>query len=205
MLTKWANIAAGTTVELKGKRYKVAKIKVKGKVAKVTLIGADLFQPLTREVDAKAKVEVPAMSVKGKSKTASSSKPGPLYDDRGAQTRWAEENEGDPKATKPPKKAKGGKWTEPRDKAEKAILKHLDGKLVGETFDPAVGHYVPPVDTSTVLAHLFLYHGIEPDPVEKLDLWHSLGMHDDLHERAKVAPFSPLKVNHWHTKERPTP
>lgn len=199
MLTKWANVAAGTTVELKGKRYRVAKAKLKGKVVKVTLEGADLFQPLVREVDAKAKVEVPPMTVKGKASTKAKPAAGPLYDDRGAQTRWAEEHEGDPKQTKPPKKAKGGDWAEPKGKAEKILGKHLEATLVGETTDPAAGWYVPPVDVSTVNAHLLLFHEVEelgPD-VE------ALAFHAGLHERAKVAPFSPLPVNHWHTKERP--
>jgi hypothetical protein len=186
----WREVEAGMRLELPGGTYVV------GKVVKVTLSGkAGTF---TRELKAKSLVTVARKL--------------PLHDARGQMSRWAanaehdkvlppEIEKGDPAATRPPSKAKGGAWDKPADKAEKSILKGLPGaSLVGATGDASLGWYVPELDPSTIAAHLYLFHDIEAAAATFEELW---AMHEAHHARALVAPFTSLHVNHWHTKERP--
>jgi len=197
--TTWRDVAEGARVILKGNPYEVTGYARDGKTVKVTVKGAR--GSFTTTVKRKDPVELaPATATKkaGKSKTAEIPKGGPLYDERGAQRRWAEP--GDMTATKPPKKAKGGEWDEPKGKAERKVAEILGATLVGESTDPESGWYVPPVDPSTIAAHLFLYHDLKPASL----LWEELDkMHADQHARALVAPFTALHVNHWHTEQRP--
>lgn len=199
-MAKWRDVEAGMTVELGGDPYRVEKIKTKGKLTKVTATGRR--GTFTREVKAKAEVAIhrpPAPERKPKRRDSGKlPKGGPLYDDTGAQRRWAEP--GDAKATKPPEKAKGGPWDKPADKAEQRILDKLDATLVGATGDASTGWYVPKPGPDTLAAHLLLFHDLTP---ETGDYSAMVKMHDDNHARAAVAPFSPLHVNHWHTKQRP--
>lgn len=198
-MTKWADLDEGAAVILKGQRYKVTKYKRKGKVVRVRLDGK--LGVFDREVDAKAKVEVAPATVaaSGRRSTTPAKLPtkGALHDDEGRQRRWAKQGELD--AVLPPSEAEGGDWAKPKGKAEKAITSVLGATLVGEATDPDVGWYVPPLDPSTVHAHLLLFHDIEPEGDYKA----LIAMHDRLHADALKGPFAALHVNHWHTKERP--
>ena len=142
------------------------------------------------------------------------SAPSSLHDEHGAQQRWAKKREldevmregaslpaGDSKATKPPKKPKGGEWEKPKGDAEKMIVDLLSARLVGESHDEKAGYYVPPVDVSTVAAHLELFHGGIPDAVSD-DEGRMLAMHGAQHEAAATGA-GVLAVNHWHTAKRP--
>ena len=197
---KWRDVEAGMSVALGGDPYRVDKVKTKGKLTKVTVTGRR--GTFTREVKAKAEVAIarPPAGARRPKKDEPGKLPkgGPLHDEHGAQRRWAEP--GDLEATKPPEKAKGGPWDKPADKAEKRILKGLDATLVGATGDPATGWYVPKPGVDTLAAHLLLFHDIAPEGVDYAAM---VKLHEDNHERARVAPFTALHVNHWHTKERP--
>jgi hypothetical protein len=200
MKLKWRDVEAGMTVDLGGDPYKIDKIKTKGKVAKVTATGRR--GTFTREVKAKAEVSIArkAEPTRDSKRQPSGKVPtgGPRNDEQGTPRRWAEP--GDAEYTKPPKKAKGGPWDKPADKAEKNVTKMLGATLVGATGNAAEGWYVPKPGADTLAAHLLLFHDVT---LESNDYAAMVKLHDDQHARAKVAPFSPLHVNHWHSKERP--
>lgn len=96
-------------------------------------------------------------------------------------------------------KGKGKAWTEPETKGEEVVAEVLGAKL--EAIRPASGEVwvVPPVDQSTVAAHLFLYHGIDPAGRELGDIEGMLETHAGDHER----PIDDLHVPHRHSKRRP--
>lgn len=207
-MVAWRDVKATSSVTLRGKRYVVDKIKVKGKVAKVTVSPVPRGISITREVRAKDLVEVPPpISPKLTSNTV---KGGPLHDESGAQRRWAKPKEldydrpesklpkGDPAQKKAPHKAKGGEWSEPADKAEQTVVETLGARLVGASENEAQGYYVPVVDASTIAAHLFTFHGVEPVPT---DYAAQVVLHDAQHAKFKTG--AELAVTHWHTKERP--
>jgi len=191
MRLPWSKVEAGMTVTLKGRDFSVARAKVKGKRVKVMLEAAG--GTFKSEVRAKDEVDIAS------ARPAKITKRSPLRDETGAQQRWATTTEH--KSTlKPPVKASGGEWDEPKGKAERVIMAELPGaKLVGEATDEKTGWYVPPVDPSTVAAHLFLFHEAELDHLSPTAL---MDFHDNAH-RAAVDTGEPLAVNHWHTKERP--
>lgn len=197
-MTTWAKVKPGERVELKGKPYVVAKIKAKGKRAKVTVVGA--AGRFTSEV--KLKDEVKRV------------KRGKLYDRDGRMQRWAEPDEvkhaarvagqglpdaGDPAVTEPPRKKFGNPWETPRDKVERKLTELMGARLVGEADDETSGWYVPPVDVTTIAGHLALFHGTDTS---------SYGIDDmrELHELEHQQALSgvALHVNHWHTEERPS-
>lgn len=200
---EWRKVEVGMSVELKGKAYTITTAKTQGKVVTVTVAGKG--GTFTREMRGKDTVNVArkAELVKAKPPTG-----GKLYDDDGRMRRWATASEsrgvglepGDPAITKRPKKAKGGDWVTPTDDAEAVVVAILSGTLHGATGDPARGWYVPPVDPSTIAAHLSIFHELAVDAgtfdeLEAIHLRH--------HEAATTEPFTALAVNHWHTKERP--
>lgn len=196
-MPKWRDIKSGEAVLLKGERYEVTKAKLNKKGTKVRVVLEGRRGTFDREVDAKLKVEragAPATS----GKPARKVKGDPLHDETGAQRRWA--TQGELEAVLPPEPAEGGKWAKPKGKAEKAITSVLGATLVGEATDPDVGWYVPPLDPSTIDAHLLLFHEVQPEGDYKT----KAAMHERLHTDAVAGPFAPLHVNHWHTKERPT-
>lgn len=201
-MPKWGAINAGEAVLLKGERYEVTKAKLNKKGTKVKVVLEGRRGRFEREVDAKLKVErapaTVAASGRSSSKPAAKVKGDPLHDENGAQRRWA--TQGELEAVLPPEPAEGGKWAKPKGKAEKAITSVLGATLVGEATDPDVGWYVPPLDPSTIDAHLLLFHEVQPEGDYKT----KAAMHERLHADAVAGPFAPLHVNHWHTKERPT-
>ncbi len=200
--TTWADVKKGDTVELAGKSFRVVKIKPKGKKAKVSVDRGNgrEYSSLVRLAD---RVAI----------TARKGDRGPLYDGNGTARRWATRAEarevltepkglpaGDSTVTKPPKKAAGDPWETQADRIEKRLDDLLQARLVGESHDENAGYYVPPVDVSTVAAHLALFHGGIPSACEN-DEAKMLGAHAAQHEEALRG--MPLAVNHWHTKKRP--
>jgi len=188
-MTKWAKVSKGDRVELRGKVFEVVKIKHKGKSAKVTVRGAgSTFDARVALAD---KVKLIA---------------DPLHGKGGEQRRWASRGEakregmltGDPSVTQPPAKKYGDPWETPRDRVERKLESILGAHLVGEATDESSGYYVPPVDVSTIAAHLALFHGVDPSDYG-IDGMRQV--HADEHEGALKGV--PLKVNHWHTESRP--
>lgn len=194
--TTWGDIAKGDAVELNGKTYTVAKLKRDGKRVKVTVAGAG------GEHRAEVKAKDPVKRAKVKAE--------PLHDGAGRQRRWAKKSEakkvggelpkGDATVVEPPAPPVGDPWETPRDKVERKLVDLLEARLVAETPDEAAGYYVPPVDVTTVAAHLLLMHGAQPSDYDS-DLAR-LAAHEQAHEEALTGEH-PLAVNHWHTKSRP--
>lgn len=194
----WAKVEVGMHVELGGRVWSVDKLKAKGKLVKVTV--SSTAGTFTRELKAKDSVPIARPKTRTSGAPAKMPKKGPLHDASGAQLRWAKP--GDATATKPPEKPRGGDWETPKGKAEKVIARVMPGAtLVGATPDESGGWYVPPIGPDTIAAHLFLMHDLAPDAMSHEAM---LKAHNDQHERALVAPFSALHVNHWHTKQRPS-
>lgn len=189
-MPKWSKVTAGDYVELRDRKYEVLKIKPKGTSAKVTVRGGgSVFESKVTLTD---KVKVVTE---------------PLRDKSGQMQRWAKPSEdkskgglptGDPAITKPPSKRIGEAWETPRDKVERKLDRILGAHLVGQADDEGSGYYVPPVDISTVAAHVALFHGVDPSEYGVDDL---LELHDN--EHAQALKGIALKVNHWHTETRP--
>lgn len=94
----------------------------------------------------------------------------------------------------------GGKaWSEPDTPAEKVLADVLGAEV--EAVQPGPGELwvVPPVDQSTVAAHLFVYHGIDPAGREVGDVEGMLARHNADHER----DAADLHVPHRHSRKRP--
>ena len=174
---KWGKVAAGDDVVLKGEPWRVTKAKRKGDCVRVTVERGGLS--FTRELDASAKVELVERQRE------------PLHGERGAMTRWAEPDE-----VTPP--GKGDRWGEPAsDPAGQLVERVLGGRLVAATRD-GERWAVPPVELTTMRAHLAIFHGI-PGNEQPLDEARCLALHRELHERADHEPAQP----HEHTKRSP--
>ena len=176
-MTKRSQVKPGDVVELKGAEWTVTKAKRKGDRVRVTVTGtAGTF---TRDVEAGGKVKL---------STPSS---GPLRDETGAQRRWAKPDE--VTHTK-----RGATWDSPQsDPAGVAVERVLGGRLVGVTRD-GDRWAVPPVDLTTVRAHLSTFHGV-PGNEQPIDEGQALSMHRELHEAADHRPHHA----HEHTKRVP--
>ena len=195
--TTWAKIEKGATVELNGRPYLVEKIKP-GKRATIKISHKG------RASKGEVRLKDPVVL----STASPTSKRGPVQDEAGTMQRWATKKErraalpeGDPKVTKPPEKARGALWDIPVGKAERKLDAILGARLVGVSTDEKAGYYVPPVDASTVAAHLAIFHGGIPAACED-DEARMLGAHDAQHAAAKRGE-GVLAVNHWHTEKRP--
>ena len=189
----WSDIVKGDHVELNGKVWLVAKIKVGGKRAKVTVERGSM----RRSAEVKARDAV----VKVKPEAA------PLRTAGNAQARWATKAEsaerqglppGDASVTKPPAKPSGDPWETPRDRVERKLDAILGAVLVAE--GGPEGYYVPPVDVTTIASHLALMHPNIYDPAK--DEATMLAGHEHEHKAAREGRLK-LDVNHWHTKSRP--
>ena len=185
-MTTWSDVGVGDRVVMKGREYTVTKAKPKGKKVKVRLSGpGGTFDGVVRSGD---DVQLPA-----------------LHDGGGRTTRWATKAEevrpmqaGDPDLAAPPRKPGADPWMSRRDRVEERLDDMLGAHLVGEATDEGQGYYVPPVDVSTVDAHLMLFHGLAPSD------WGADADRVALHERAHAdAANMPPKVTHWHTATRP--
>ena len=139
---------------------------------------------------------------------ASTSKRGPLHDAAGTMQHWATKAEhretlppGDPAVTTPPEKPKGDLWEAPVGRVERKLDALLGARRVGVSTDENVGYHVPPVDASTVAAHLAVFHGGIPEACDD-DEAKMLRAHDAQHAGAKKGE-AVLSTNHWHTEKRP--
>lgn len=200
----WADVKKHDVVELGGRKWRVVKIKSKGKKATVT-------------VDYKGKEATSVVKLKDRvtfAEKGDGSKKGPLATPGGEQRRWASKKEhdavlgneprglpaGDPEITKPPKKPGDDVWETPHGRVERLLSESLQARLVAESKDEKAGYYVPPVSISTVASHLVLFHGGIPDAIVN-DEAMMLTAHDAQH--AEALRGAPLAVNHWHTETRP--
>lgn len=200
--TTWAKVEKGATVELNGRPYLVEKIKPGKKTAEVKLSHKG------RASKGEVRLKDPVVL----STASPTSKRGPLHDGRGEQLRWATERElkeamgrglpaGDPTKTKPPEKPKGDPWEAQSDRLERKLDQILGARLVGEATDENAGYYVPPVDSSTVAAHLVLFHGGIPEACDD-DEAKMLAAHDAQHAAA-LKGEGILSTQHWHSEKRP--
>lgn len=189
-MAKWSKVTKGDRVEIRGREYEVVKIKAKGANAKVTVKGAGSVFESKVALDDKVKIITEPLRKEG------------------AQTRWAKPAEGekrsampagDASVTKPPRKAVGDPWETRKDKVERKLDEILGAHLVGEATDEDAGYYVPPVDASTIAAHLALFHGTD---VSQYGVDDMLELHTNQHATTK-ARNGALAVNHWHTETRP--
>jgi hypothetical protein len=102
--------------------------------------------------------------------------------------------------TRPPVTAHGDPWETQQDRLEKQLAKILGARLVGEATDPDAGYYVPPVDETTVAAHLALLHGTIDPTATSAEM---LEQHAKEHAE-HLAGERRFTQNHWHTEKRPT-
>lgn len=203
----WADVRPGDVVEMGGRGWSVVKIKAKGKKAKLRI----RFGKRESVGEVKLSERVKIIERRGAAPVAGLA----LHDEHGTQQRWAKKREledvlgkgagklprGDARKTKPPKKPKGDAWEKPANAAEKAIVDLMSARLVGESHDESAGYYVPPVDVSTIAAHLELFHGGIPEAVSS-DEGRMIAVHNAQHDAAAKGE-APLAVNHWHTAKRP--
>lgn len=196
--TTWAKIEKGATVELNGRAYLVEKIKPAGKRATIKISHKG------RASKGEVRLKDPVVL----STASPTSKRGPLHDERGTMQRWATKAEhretlppGDPAITKPPEKAKGDLWETPVGRVERKLDALLGARLVGVATDENAGYYCPPVDSSTVAAHLALFHGGIPEACND-DESKMLAAHDAQHAAA-IKGQAALSSNHWHSEKRP--
>lgn len=200
----WADVKKGAVVELGGREWTVAKIKPKGKKATVVV------ELKGRRAESVVKLKDRVTIVR----KGDGTKRGPLHDPDGTARRWATRKEhdaelgtmttlapGDSSQTKPPAKPGPDLWETPHGKVERMLGDLLSARLVAETTDENAGYYVPPVNVTTVAAHLALFHGGIPSACDD-DEGKMLGVHEAQH--AEALRGAPLAVNHWHTKTRPT-
>lgn len=181
---KWSKVEKGARVLIDGERFTVKKHERSGKGADVILVGdGGTFVRGFR----KGKVTVlglPELDSRGKpvkgvdfGKLIREPKPQTEFNGRNAvaMTEWATES-----------------------KAEKKVREELGGELVGVEAGGVT--YVPPLDPSTIKAHLHIFHGFEASttPYEQL-----VKYHEAEHSRSDAEPFFRLTIPHTHSKERP--
>lgn len=86
-------------------------------------------------------------------------------------------------------------WTTPRDQVEQRLKRLLGAELVGETSDAGGTWVVPPVDVTTVAAHLAIMHGIDPSGLELATL---VEYHQNQHTSGAA-----MTEQHYHSEYRP--
>jgi len=198
----WADVKKGDVVELGGREYTVTKHKAGKKKADVT-------------VDRKGRAASSTVKLADRVKIVArkAEKRGPLHDAKGTAQRWATKKEhdavlgeskplppGDADVVKPPAKATGDPWETPHGKIERKLDDLLSARLVGISTDESVGYYVPPVNVTTVAAHMAVFHGGIPEACD--DEPKMLAAHTAQHAAA-LKGEGLLAVNHWHTEKRP--
>lgn len=204
--TTWADVKKHDVVELGDREYRVVKIKPKGKKATV------MVEYKGRYSESKVKLSLKVKIVQRNG----GSKKGPLADAEGNGRRWATKHEaeevlgkgggsipaGNPKKTTPPAKPSRDPWSDPKPGVESMLRELIGARLVAETDDEKAGHYVPPVNVSTVAAHLVLFHGVDTSNPNLGDEGAMLKAHEFEHAAALRGEMV-LAVNHWHTEKRP--
>lgn len=189
-------LVAGDVLSIKGDRWAVVKVKVRGKRVKLTIDGRR--GSFTDEVKARTVYVI--------------AEPVPLLDASGAQTRWAEISETDLEVPF----GDGGQSWDVLSKTERRLVDRLGARLVGVEVDGGK-LVVPPVSDSTVLGHLATMHGVRydgvsladarlakhspgviADVIQTLNLPAAYALHERLHEN-----FAELVRPHWHRDKAP--
>lgn len=194
MSKTWADVVKGDSVELGGRAWLVVKIKPKGKKARVVVEAKGrTAESVVKLADRVAIVKPEAAPLHKREK----------IDGRPAirQERWATADESKAANGPMPAPAEGGPWDRPADRIERKLDEILGARLVGEATDVKAGYYVPPVDVTTVAAHLALFHGGIPETAT--DEGRMLVAHNAQHDVAARGQ-AVLSVNHWHTEQRPS-
>lgn len=183
MKKSWSEVKKGDVLDLGGRQWTVEKIKPGKKKA---------------EVKIRHKSNVVRDTVKLAEKVRIADRPEPPRRARQAPLVKVEK----PKKQKvaPPVAAHGDPWETQQDRIEKQLAKILGARMVGESTDPDVGYFVPPVDITTVAAHLALFHGTIDPTADVADM---LAQHRLEHEE-HLAGDRRFVQNHWHTEQRPT-
>lgn len=188
-MSTWGDVVKGDRIKLGGRVLVVDKAKQKGK--KVRIVVHDKLGTFDREVKAKDAVDIVPLQKLGDGTVSGQS----LHDRHGAQQRWAG---GAEQQADEPKRGPhhGSPWETPADKTEKTLQQVLGATLVEESIDGGRTYAVPPVDVSTVAAHLLIMHGtvLEPDTAPADMLQH----HTDHHNSS-----TEFKVPHYHSETRP--
>lgn len=178
MKKKWGKVKPGDVVREGGRDWTVDKIKPKGRALRVKL-SSGIHKAEVR-VDPGDRVAIAEPAAKPR---------------RAARPS-------DRKPTTPPAPAVGDPWETQQDRIEKMLSKTLGAVLVGEATDAEAGYYVPPVDVTTVAAHLALFHGTTA-ATRELNEDGLMEYHARAHLSAENGGQA-LAENHWHTKVRPT-
>lgn len=179
MKKRWSEIRRGDVLELGGREWTVEKIKPGKKKAEVKIRHKSNTVRDTVKLDDKVRIAERATA---------------------APTRVAKPKPPKRMPAEPPVPADGDPWETQQDRIEKKLDKILGAKLVGESTDGEATYYVPPVDVTTVAAHLLIFHG-GVDPHE--DGAGMLKRHAAEHAAAEAGETR-LTMPHWHTEQRPT-
>lgn len=168
----WAKIRRGDVVELGGRDWTVEKIKAGKKKADVRVRSGSRTAESRVRLDEKVRIAEPPKPKKVK-------RPAPT----------------------PPKTPHGDPWETQQDRIEKKLGELLNARLVGESTDGGEAYYVPPVDVTTVAAHLVIFHAATYD--QAMTPGEMLRQHEREHAEALVGDRD-LIPHHWHTELRPT-
>lgn len=100
-------------------------------------------------------------------------------------------------------KRKRTTWAKPEDQAEANIVDGLGAVIMGTRPTPTQEWIVPPVDISTIAAHLYIFHGISSVDVRKPGGYaEALELHDAQHELDQAGSAT-LHEPHRHEADRP--
>lgn len=154
---KAKKLVVGDRVTLKGRTWEVARYarrKLSGQVRLELRSGADTFTGVVPE-----------------DRRFTLAGPEPLTDDSGSQTRWATPAEAEHVSSVMSADVHPG-WDDgqtpdldpwvPSSEAEQAVAAIMGGTLIGAQRQGDETWLVPPVDGSTVLAHLLTFHATTP-------------------------------------------
>jgi hypothetical protein len=220
-----ADLAKGDRLQIAGVVWTVTKAKSKGKLVKLAV--ESRRGSFERLVEAKATYTVvdgdrPGPGNRGSRPTQERARPGserpsgPLLNDRGAMTRWAE-----PKDLTPPAEPRKADPWEKVSAADRVVIEELGAKLVGVEVEGGK-LVVPPVTDATIFGHLLTMHGIRYDgaTMAEAKAWareHDLGgsktaeqvlgildfekayrIHDEIH-----GDLTAMTKPHWHREKAP--
>lgn len=181
MKKPWSKIKKGDALDLGGRVWTVEKIKPGKKKAKVRIRHRSNVVDDTVRLDDKVRIaEKPEPPKRGR-RDAPPAKPAK-------------------QKKRPPEPATGDPWETQQDRIEKQLGKILGAHMVGESTDGGGAYYVPPVDITTVAAHLAIFHGTI-DPTES---GAEMMKRHALEHEEHLAGDRRFTMHHWHTEKRPT-
>lgn len=169
----WAKIRRGDVVELGGRDWTVERIKAGKKKADVRVRSGSRTAESRVRLDEKVRIAAPPKPEKKPKRPAAT----------------------------PPKTPHGDPWETQQDRVERKLDELLSARLVGESTDGGEAYYVPPVDVTTIAAHLAIFHAATYD--QSLTAGEMLAQHEREHAAA-LAGDHDLVPHHWHTELRPT-